>query len=321
MSHPITVSELCLGSWHTYSRLRFPAILELLRAAHASGIRSYEIARYYDRQDLDVLVGHSLRCAGIDLADVEISAKVSLYSCEFSVKAEVDELCARIGTDRLAAIVAGEHRPDQRSMAEYVEEVGEVIADGRVGSWGVMNWPLPVLREACDHAAAHGVPLPSFVQVKYNVARRALVEEPEFAGFLRERSIGVQAAEPFEGGLFAGRAHPARHIARDPGGIRDRIRETLPDFVEVARSLGVPAAQLALAFSTTGPGVTSVLFGASRPHQIADAVAAVELAARRGDELRSLLDRFEVRSDVFSKDPYVPPALPPSLDPYWLIEA
>jgi aryl-alcohol dehydrogenase-like predicted oxidoreductase len=50
---------------------------------------------------------------------------------------------------------------------------------------------------------------------------------------------------------------------------------------ELAGELGVPAAALAIAFALANPDVASVLFGASRPEQIAENVAALDVTAEQ----------------------------------------
>jgi aryl-alcohol dehydrogenase-like predicted oxidoreductase len=52
---------------------------------------------------------------------------------------------------------------------------------------------------------------------------------------------------------------------------------------EVAAELGVPPGALAIAFALANPDVASVLFGASRPEQIAENVAALDVTADQLD--------------------------------------
>ena len=57
----------------------------------------------------------------------------------------------------------------------------------------------------------------------------------------------------------------------------------------LADELGTTAARLAVAFALSNPLVTSVLFGATSPAQVADDVGALELYERlTEDDLRSL---------------------------------
>ena len=65
-----------------------------------------------------------------------------------------------------------------------------------------------------------------------------------------------------------------------------------PRSSELAVHLGTRPAALAYAFALAHPSVASVLFGATRPEQVAENVAAVELLARLDEgalaELRAI---------------------------------
>ena len=56
---------------------------------------------------------------------------------------------------------------------------------------------------------------------------------------------------------------------------------------EVAAARGVPRAQVALAWVAGQPGVTAPIVGATKPHHLEDAVAALELSLT-GDERAAL---------------------------------
>lgn len=61
--------------------------------------------------------------------------------------------------------------------------------------------------------------------------------------------------------------------------------EAVIDAVEaVATTRGVPMAQIALAWVLAKPGVTAPIVGASKPHHLDDAIAALDLT-RDDDEV------------------------------------
>src|SRR5581483_8269888 len=80
--------------------------------------------------------------------------------------------------------------------------------------------------------------------------------------------------------------------------IRDGIRAAAATLAEVARDFGATPAQLALAFVLTHDATASVLVGVSRPQQLADNLAAVQLAVERGAEIRSRLTELWLDRDV-----------------------
>ena len=66
----------------------------------------------------------------------------------------------------------------------------------------------------------------------------------------------------------------ARRYTRRPKTLIDVVVDRVD---EVAASRGVPAAQVALAWMLRKPFVTAPIIGATKPHHLQDAAAAVEL--------------------------------------------
>jgi aryl-alcohol dehydrogenase-like predicted oxidoreductase len=58
----------------------------------------------------------------------------------------------------------------------------------------------------------------------------------------------------------------------------------------IADELGCTTAQLALAWCTKNPHVSSVITGASRAEQVRENMAAIEVAARIDDELKARIE-------------------------------
>lgn len=71
----------------------------------------------------------------------------------------------------------------------------------------------------------------------------------------------------------------------------DADRAVVDAVTEVANARGVPRAQVALAWLLTKPVVTAPIVGATKPHHIDDAVAAIDLALS-DDEVRLLEEAY-----------------------------
>jgi 1-deoxyxylulose-5-phosphate synthase len=108
-------------------------------------------------------------------------------------------------------------------------------------------------------------------------------DERELLPFCRHEGIGVLAHSPFARGLLCGRdrrSGPGKTIRSDTDeyqmfcyGQPEDI--AYADLVEdIASARGVKAAQLALAWILSKPGIHSVTIGATRPEHVDDAVAA-----------------------------------------------
>jgi aryl-alcohol dehydrogenase-like predicted oxidoreductase len=72
-------------------------------------------------------------------------------------------------------------------------------------------------------------------------------------------------------------------------GLRQRgLLERVDAWARLADKHGATPAQLALAFSLSRPAVASVCFGATRPSQVEENLAALELLPRLADAIAAL---------------------------------
>ena len=125
-------------------------------------------------------------------------------------------------------------------------------------------------------------------------------EEREMLPFCRDQGIGVLPWSPLaRGRLTRGWDESTERQEADNFGktlyvnTGDSDRRIVEVVGEVAQARGVPRAQVALAWLLAKPGVTAPIIGASKPHHLDDAVAALSLELG-DDEIRRL------------EEPYVP---------------
>src|SRR5213075_472678 len=100
---------------------------------------------------------------------------------------------------------------------------------------------------------------------------------------------------PLAGGLLSGKyrrdAQPqeGRHLTdRDEPPVRDseQLYDVVDALVEVGEAHGVSAAQVALAYTLSKPGVTSVIVGARKEEQLIDNLAAADLELSADERAR-----------------------------------
>ena len=138
------------------------------------------------------------------------------------------------------------------------------------------------------------------MQNHYNLLYRE--EEREMMGLCAAEGVGVIPWSPLARGRLA------RPWAEEPATPRAETdafgktlykrtqgadRKVIDRVQEVAEKRGIPMAQAALAWLLSRPGVTSPIVGATKPHHLDDAVAAVNVKLSP-DEIKSL------------EEPYVP---------------
>jgi len=178
--------------------------------------------------------------------------------------------------------------------AAFCEEIDALVQSGIARGWGATNWEAAQVEHA--RSLLSGRSQPRLVQLQYNVARRDVVESDAYAKLFAHRSPGLCAAFALEGGILAGRldrdrVNPSdfargerpreRNIARDAGGVRERIRAAQPRLAEIAASFDATPAQLAIAFALTNPGTATALIGVTRREDLQEDLGALALLESR----------------------------------------
>lgn len=290
----LEVSALSLGSWRTYERIPREQGVAVMRAAREAGITFLDDARYDDETGRapiptgysEVVFGELFRAAGWIRDEVVVANKLWWeWWPEQSASEELDASLARMGLDHVDLIYA-ERPPEGMVVEEVVAQVAGLLAAGKARAWGVLNWRAGLIAEAADVAGREGVPPPCAAQLVYSLARPDVVEDPAMEAALDAAGTSVVASSVLAGGALTGK------YARGENG---RLADSLDDprwaqalragerLVERARELDASPCQLAIAFALSSPRVASVLFGATTPEQVAENVAALEIAARLGE--------------------------------------
>jgi len=218
------------------------------------------------------------------------------------IRAEVDESLRRLRTDRLDLLYL--HAPDPHvPIAESAGELARLLASGKAAAIGVSNVTLPQLEAfaaACPLAAC---------QMHFNMLQREI--EREILPWCRSHGVALVAYWPLMKGLLAGTMQrgqvfpttDSRH--KYPMFNGDEFERNL-DFVDrlrpVAARLGCDLADLVLAWTAEQPGITSVLFGATSPDQVA--INARALAVDLDDEARrDIATAIAARGPVANRRP------------------
>ena len=184
------------------------------------------------------------------------------------LRRECAETLRRLHTDRIDLYYL--HAPDPNvPVAESAGAIGELIAQGKVLSAGLSNASVEQLDEF------HRVcPLTAY-QPHFNMLQREI--EDSQLPWCVEHSVSVVVYWPLMKGLLAG--HLPRNYVFDPKDGRRKYPmfsgdewQKNQDFLDVLRTvsadLGRPVSQIVLNWTMQRSGITAVLCGAKRPHQI-----------------------------------------------------
>jgi aryl-alcohol dehydrogenase-like predicted oxidoreductase len=285
------VSRLALGSWRTYERISPERGLAVMRAAREADVTFLDDARYNDETGTaptpsgysEIVFGELFRASGWRRDEVVVSNKLWWeFWPEQTPAQELAESLGRMGLDHIDLIYS-EVPPADVPLEDVVGTVTGLIGAGLARAWGTLNWPPALLQRACAIAVDAGVPGPCATQLPYSLVTRGVVEDPSLAAVVADLDVAIVASYALAGGVLTGK------YIRDPAAGRAAGQLDQPRYAAgvaagreltvLAAELGRDPAQLAMAFVLLNRLVTTLLFGATRPEQVAVNVAAVAVAA------------------------------------------
>jgi 1-deoxyxylulose-5-phosphate synthase len=212
----------------------------------------------------------------------------------------IDGSLRRLGTDYVDLYQLHSYDPTT-PIDEMLEALDAVVRSGKARYVGCSNFLAYKVARAIGRSEARDLVRFDSVQPRYNLLFREI--ERELLPLCAEEGIGVIPYNPLAGGLLSGkhdRAVPPSEGTRFTMGTagsmyqqrywHDREFETLDAIRPLADKAGVSMATLAVAWVLANPTITSAIIGASRPEQLADSVAAVDVELP--DEVKANLDEL-----------------------------
>ena len=290
----LDLSAITLGcmSWGDPARGGHPWVLDeesarsIIKDALEAGITVFDTANVYSGGSSEEYTGRALR----DFArreDVVIATKVhgrmrpGPYGAGLSRKAilhEIDESLRRLGTDYVDLYQI--HRWDPHTpIEETLEALDACVRSGKVRYLGASSMWAWQFSKALYLAGEHGWHRFVSMQDHYNLLNRE--EEREMLPLCADQGVGVIPWSPLaRGRLTRDWEEETTRSETDRFGstlYRDEDRAIVEAVARVAQRRGVPRAQVALSWLLHQPVVTSPIVGVTKPHHLADAVAAVDL--------------------------------------------
>jgi 1-deoxyxylulose-5-phosphate synthase len=291
----LDVSRICLGCMsygeaargnHTWALDEVTSRPFYVQALEA-GINFFDTANAYSGGTSEEFLGRALRDLGVNRDEVVVATKVfmpmrkgpnSIGLSRKAILAEVDHSLRRLGTDYIDLYQI--HRLDLGApMEELLQALDDVVRAGKVrylGASSMWAWQFSKLLYTAD---AHGWTRFVSMQNHYNLLNRE--EEREMLPLCRDQGIGVIPWSPLARGRLARpweeTTNRSESDAFGSGLYPEGDRAVVERVAEVAGERGVPMAQVATAWMLSKPGITAPIIGATKPHHLADAIAAVDL--------------------------------------------
>jgi diketogulonate reductase-like aldo/keto reductase len=253
------VSVIGQGTWYIDQGNRKTAVAALQRGIDL-GMTHIDTAEMYGDAELVVAEAIAGRRDEVFLVSKVLPSNASrrgtVAACERSL--------ARLNTDRLDCYLL--HWRGSYSLADTVAAFEQLMADGKIRSWGVSNFDADDLDEMLEVAGEGKI---ACNQVLYHLHQRAI--EHAVIPWCVKHGVAVVAYSPF--------GHDDFPSPRSKGG---EVLET------IAKRHGASPRQVALSFLTREPQVFAIPKAASAEHA-ADNAAAGQLTLST-DEL-ALLDK------------------------------
>jgi aryl-alcohol dehydrogenase-like predicted oxidoreductase len=172
--------------------------------------------------------------------------------------------------------------------------MSDMVSAGKALYWGTSEWSADEIRAAWEIAERHHLHKPVMEQPQYNILERSRVEE-EYDPLYDDIGLGLTIWSPLASGLLTGKyldgvPEDSRAALEGYEWLRDMLTaeermEQVRALQAIADEVGCSLAQLAVGWCTKNPRVSTVILGASRPSQLVENLAALEVADRMDDEV------------------------------------
>src|SRR5271154_768903 len=261
-----------------------------LRQALDLGINFFDTANVYSAGTSEEVVGRFLK-VNVRREAVVLATKAHGVMRDepngrgLSRKAifnEVDASLQRLGTDYIDLYQT--HRWDYETpIEETLEALHDLVKSGKVRYIGASSMYAWQFTKALYLAELKGWTRFVSMQNHYNLLYRE--EEREMMGVCAAEGIGVIPWSPLARGRLT-RAWQSETTTRSEtdrfgngmyGPTDEADKRVVERLGEIAAGRGVPMAQVALAWMLSKPFITSPIVGATKPHHLEDAVAALKV--------------------------------------------
>jgi voltage-dependent potassium channel beta subunit len=307
----LQVSVLSFGSWVSFdTQMKDDLAMECMQTAYDAGCNFFDNAEAYAAGESEAIMGRVIRELGWRRSNYVLSTKFywgierGVPNMAYTLNRKylmqaIDGSLERFGLDFVDLIYC--HRADPNTpIEETVWAMSDIIDSGKALYWGTSEWKADEIRAAWEIAERHHLHKPVVEQPEYNLLQRRKVEK-EFARLYTDIGLGTTTFSPLASGLLTGKYQNG--IPEDSRGalagyewlgsaVSDKAALAKVDNLRViADELGCTLAQMSLAWCASNPNVSSVITGASRPSQVTENFAAIDVLPLLTPEILARIDK------------------------------
>ena len=288
-SSDLMVSEISLGSWLTYGiGVERDNAIACVDRAFDLGITFIDTANVYGRGAAEEVLGEALANRPRDsyILATKLMGPMSETDKGLSraqVFKQIDASLVRLRTDYVDLYQCHRYDPDT-PLEETMQALTEIVQAGKVRYIGFSEWSPEQIEAA--FAIPGGERFVSS-QPQYSLLWRR--PEAKVIPLCAANGISQIVWSPLAQGVLTGKYLPGQPLPEDSRAASDSMGSAIQRWMEpailervqqlrpIAAEAGCTLAQFALAWVLREPNVASAIVGASRPGQLDDNAAAVDL--------------------------------------------
>ncbi|WP_328390620.1 aldo/keto reductase [Streptomyces sp. NBC_00400] len=291
----LVVGRLGLGTMNFGPHTPEPEAHAIMNLALDKGVNLFDTANIYGAQRgegiTEQIIGNWLTEDPARRDQIVLATKVygmmglkpnSGRLSAFHVRKACEDSLRRLRTDHIDLLQV--HHIDRTTPWEETwQALDLLVAQGKVTYVGTSNFAGWHLARAQEHARQRNTPGPVSEQSVYNLLERTV--ELEVLPACRDYGIGLLPYSPLHGGLLGGavrRGTADGRVAEPKSGKQlKRHHDRIAAYEKWCADLGLPPAQVALAWLLHQPGVTAPILGPRVAAQLDQGLAALKISLDR----------------------------------------
>lgn len=307
----LQVSALSFGSWLTFgNQISDKTADELMGIAYDAGVNFFDNAEGYAEGKSEIVMGKILKAQKWERESFVVSSKV-FFGAENKgpnrvglSRKHVIEACnaalKRLQVDYLDLYFC--HRPDKQTpIEETVWAMNTLLQQGKILYWGTSEWSASEIMEAISIAKQNHLIGPTMEQPQYNLFEREKLEN-EYLHLFREHGLGTTIWSPLASGLLSGKystgdTKDTRLELNGLDWLKNRVLaneklKKVDALKKLAEKMNLPVAKLALAWCLKNPNVSTMILGASKPAQLKENLAVLEVVPLLTDKVMESIEKI-----------------------------
>lgn len=285
----IKISEIAIGGWLTYGgTVDSDQTAPIIRKAIELGINYIDLADIYSKGKAEEIIGGIIQ--DFTRSDLVISSKLfwpmsdNINNRGLSRKhimESVEKTLTRLKTDYLDLYFCHRYDPEV-GEEEIVRAMDELVHQGKILYWGTSVWRADKIERLVGAAKNFNCYSPIVEQPRYNMLDRHI--EIDVMASCKRHGIGLTVWSPLAQGFLTGKYNNG--VPDDSrGGTSNWLKADLTEeniatcrkLSDLAQSLDITLAQMALAWILRKEEISCAIIGATKVEQLENNIKASDI--------------------------------------------